>query len=171
MGVLVVVTATAMYGRITSLIPRESTASSPRADRDAGGEGGGGGEDGGQEVEMLLPAAGLSGGAARGGLWNPEERWGGEGSPYASCMQCALHAQPLAAGQHRQRDCQCGVVVSDLASGAIIYFIKTHHHSLRSTFESLKSPRQYEWPSQGNEARSYAGSGRWGRFRSQTAWP
>jgi hypothetical protein len=48
MGVLVVVTATSMYGRITSFIPRESTASSPRADRDAGGEEGGGGEDGGQ---------------------------------------------------------------------------------------------------------------------------
>jgi hypothetical protein len=62
MGVLVVVTATAMYGRITSRIPRESTASSPRADRDAGGEECGGGGDGGQEVEMLLPAAGPEGG-------------------------------------------------------------------------------------------------------------
>jgi hypothetical protein len=59
MGVLVVVTATAMYGRITSLRPRESTASSPHADRDAGGEECGGGKDGGQEVELLLPAAGL----------------------------------------------------------------------------------------------------------------
>ena len=45
MSVLVVVTATAMYGRITSLIPRESTASSPRADRNAGGEECGGGGD------------------------------------------------------------------------------------------------------------------------------
>jgi hypothetical protein len=88
MGVLVVVTATAMYGRITSLIPRESvSASSPCADRDAGGEEGGGGKDGGQEVEMLLPAAGFSVAccaagfsvaAARGGGYDVDIESGGE---------------------------------------------------------------------------------------------
>jgi thiol:disulfide interchange protein len=36
MGVLVVVTATAWYGRFPCRIPRESTASTQRADRDAG---------------------------------------------------------------------------------------------------------------------------------------